>query len=97
MVKNWNLLELRQNSIKYESAAVVEERISGVAIHKLGSYSHCRIKENNSPKKNDDKRKSHGCGLHFKPNNTKCKAINSNLLNCRKVSYFPRSAANGKR
>ena len=96
-MKNLNLLELCQNSIKYKSAAVVEERISGVAIYKLGSYSHCSIKEKNSPKKNDDKKQCHGCGLPFKPNNIKYKAINSNLLNCWKVSYFPRSAANGKR
>ena len=51
MLKNWNLQELRQNGIKYESAAAGEERISGEALNKLSSKSYRSIKKNNSPKK----------------------------------------------
>ena len=51
MLKNWNLQELRQNGIKYESAAAGEEGISGEALNKLSSKSYRSIKKNNSPKK----------------------------------------------
>ena len=51
MLKNWNLQELRQNGIKYESAVAGEERISGEALNKLSSKSYRNIKKNNSPKK----------------------------------------------
>lgn len=57
MLKNWNLEDLRQNGIKYKSAVVGEDRISGEALNKLSSKSYRSIKKNNSPKKNDDKKK----------------------------------------
>ena len=56
MLKNWNLQELRQNGIKYESAAAGEERVSGEALNKLSSKSYRSIKKNNSPKKTMIKR-----------------------------------------
>ena len=68
MLQNWNLGELRQNGMKYESAAAGEERTSCAAINKLGSYSYRSVKKNNSPKKNNDKKKCNRCGLLFKPN-----------------------------
>ena len=38
MLKNWNLQELRQNGMKYESAAAGEQRISGGVINKISPY-----------------------------------------------------------
>ena len=40
MPKDWNLIDLCTNSMKYESAAAGEEKISGVYINKLGAYIH---------------------------------------------------------
>ena len=39
MLKDWNLIDLRTNGVKYESVAAGEERISRVHINKLGAYS----------------------------------------------------------
>ena len=89
MLKNWNLQELCQNEMKYESAAVGDERILGTAINKLGFYSYYIIKKNNNPKTNDNKKKCYRCGLPFKPNHVKeCKEINSKCLNCSKAGHF---------
>ena len=66
-----------------------EERISGTAMNKLGSSLYCSIKENNTPEKNNDKKKCYRCGLPFQSNHVKkCKAINSKYLNCSKIGYF---------
>lgn len=43
MLKNWNLQGLRQNGIKYESAAE-EEKNSGGAINKLG-HTHIVVSQ----------------------------------------------------
>ena len=56
MLNNWSLQGLLQNGMKYESAAAGEEKTSGGAINKLGSYSYRSIKRSDSPKKNDDKK-----------------------------------------
>lgn len=39
MLKDWNLIGLRTNGVKYESVAAGEERISRVHINKLGADS----------------------------------------------------------
>ena len=57
MLKNGNLEELCQNGMKYKNAVAGEERISVAAINKLGSYSYCSIKKNNSQKQNSNKTK----------------------------------------
>ena len=89
MLKNWNLEDLRQNGIKYKSAVVGEDRISGEALNKLSSKLYRSIKKNNSPKKNDDKKKCYKCGLPFKPNHVReSNVINSKCLNCSKVVHF---------
>ena len=88
MLKNWNLEELCQNGMKYKSAVAGEERISVAAINKLGSYSYCSIKKNNSQKQNSNKTKCNRGGLPFKPNHLQCKAINSKCLNCSNVDHF---------
>ena len=44
MIKNWNFAELRQKGMKYESAAVGEEKISGCEVNKVGAYSYHRIR-----------------------------------------------------
>ena len=89
MLKNWNLQELCQNRMKYESAATGEERTLGAAINKLGSYSYCSIKKNNNPKKNDYKKKCYSCALSFIPDHVKeWKAINSKCFNYSKVGHF---------
>ena len=74
--------------MKYKSAVAGEERISVAAINKLGSYSYCSIKKNNSQKQNSNKTKCNRGGLPFKPNHLQCKAINSKCLNCSNVDHF---------
>ena len=44
MIKNWNLAELRQKGMKYESAVAGEEKISGCELHKVATYSYQRIR-----------------------------------------------------
>ena len=89
MLKNWNLQGLHQIVMKQESEAAGEERILAEAINKLGSYSYRSIKESNSQKKNDGKKKCHRFDLPYKPNNIKkCKGINSKCLNSSKVGHF---------
>ena len=48
MIKNWNLAELRQKGMKYESAAAGEEKISGCEVNKAGAYSYQRIRNENN-------------------------------------------------
>ena len=43
MIKNWQLAELRQKEMKYESTAAGEEKISGCNVNKVGAYSYQRI------------------------------------------------------
>ena len=35
MIRSWNLTELRQKGMKYESAAAIEEKISGCEVNKI--------------------------------------------------------------
>ena len=35
MIRSWNLTELRQKGMKYESAAAIEEKISGCKVNKV--------------------------------------------------------------
>ena len=35
MIRSWNLTELRQKGMKYESAAAIEEKISGCEVNKV--------------------------------------------------------------
>ena len=84
-----NLQELRENGIKYESAAAGEEKISGRAINKIRPYSFRNLKKCNNLKKNDETKKCYRCGSPFKPNQIKdCKAINLKCLNCGKIGHF---------
>ena len=57
MLKNWHLQELRKNGMKYESAAIGEEKMLGGALNKTSPYSFRNLKKNNNPKKNDEKKK----------------------------------------
>ena len=45
MLKNWNLKDLHQNGMKYESAAAGEEKISGGAINKISPYKLSNLKK----------------------------------------------------
>ena len=60
MLKDWNLIDLHTNSMKYENPAASEEKISGVHINKLGAYSYHKLADKSSqprkpsnPEKND--------------------------------------------
>ena len=60
MLKDWNLIDLHTNSMKYENPASSEEKISGVHINKLGAYSYHKLADKSSqprkpsnPEKND--------------------------------------------
>ena len=60
MLKDWNLIDLHTNSMKYENPAASEEKISGVHINKLGAYSYHELADKSSqprkpsnPEKND--------------------------------------------
>ena len=48
MLKDWNLIDLRTNGMKYEKTAAVEEKISGVHINKLGAYSYRKLTDKSS-------------------------------------------------
>ena len=48
MLKNWNLIDLRTNGMKYESAAGGKEKISAVHINKLGSHSYRKLPDKSS-------------------------------------------------
>ena len=45
VLKDWNLVDLRTNGMKYESAAAGEEEICGVHINKLGAYLYRKLRE----------------------------------------------------
>ena len=45
MLKNWNLKDLCQNGMKYESGAAGEEKISGGAINKISLYKFSNLKK----------------------------------------------------
>ena len=52
MVKNWNLSELRQKGVKYESVVAGEEKISGCEVNKvLILIKELETKKQNSPQK----------------------------------------------
>ena len=52
MVNNWNLSELRQKGVKYESAVAGEEKISRCEVNKLLILiKELETKKQNSPQK----------------------------------------------
>ena len=53
MIKNWNVAELRQKGMKYESAAAGEEKIFGCEVNKVGAYfiKELETEKQNSPQK----------------------------------------------
>ena len=74
-----------------------EEKLPGGAIKKLELCSYCSIKKNNSPEKNNDKKKCFICSWSFKSNHIKqCKAINSNCLNCIRAGHFAKACSQEK-
>ena len=71
-IGNWKLAELCQKGMKYESAAAGEEKISGCDVHKVGTYSYQRIKNENKILH----RKCYRCGSPFSTKHIKeCKAF----------------------
>ena len=93
MIKNWNLAELRQKGMKYESAAAGEEKISG-EVNKTGAYSYQRIKnENTKP----STKKLHRCDWPFSTKYIKeCKALKAKCSNCKKNRSFCQSLSTEK-
>ena len=48
MINNWNLAELCQKGMKYETAAAREEKISGCEVNKVDAYSYQRNRNKNT-------------------------------------------------
>ena len=85
MIKNWNLAELCQKGVKYESAAAGEEKMSGSKVNKVGAYSYQRIRnEKKTPHK-----KCYRCDSPFSTKYIKeFKALKTNCGNCNKIGHF---------
>ena len=86
MIKNWNLAELRQKRMKYESAAAGEEKISGCEVNKIGAYFDQRIRNEKTklPTKNCYRCDSPFSNKHIK----EYKALKAKCSNCYKIGHF---------
>ena len=86
MIKNWKLAELCQKGMKYESAAVREEKISVCEVNKVGAYSYQNIQNEKTkhPTKN-----CYRCDSPFSTKHIKeCKALKAKCSNCNKIGHF---------
>ena len=85
MIKNWNLAELRQKGMKYESAAAREEKIFGCEVNKVGAYFYQRIR-NEKTKLPTKKMLQLRFAIQYQTH--ECKALKAKCSNCNKISHF---------
>ena len=94
MLKDWNLIDLRTNGMKYQKAAAGEEKISGVHINKLGAYSYRKLTDKSSqPRKPISTGKTcYRFRMRFRVGHIKqCRVINAKCSNCKKIKHLAKA------